>query len=131
PDQFLAKVKELYRTDREDFDTLHFKDGRLFERFSRPLLDDGFVDGRVWSFRDVTEREVASRRLLEAFRQEREVAGRLRAVDELKNTFLTAVSHELRTPLSAILGLALTLERDDLQLPVEESRELVARLASN
>lgn len=53
--QFLAKVKRLYDTDEEDFDTLLFKDGRCFERISRPLLKDGNVAGRVWSFRDVTK----------------------------------------------------------------------------
>jgi PAS domain S-box-containing protein len=56
PDAFLAKVRELYRTSREDLDTLYFKDGRVFERYSRPLLSDGEVAGRVWSFRDVTTR---------------------------------------------------------------------------
>ena len=57
PQAFLSKVKELYQSDREDLDTLMFKDGRMFERFSRPLVRDGAVDGRVWSFRDVSERK--------------------------------------------------------------------------
>ncbi|MDH4157940.1 MAG: PAS domain S-box protein, partial [candidate division Zixibacteria bacterium] len=55
-DAFLAKVKELYDTSIEDFDTLYFKDGRVFERFSCPLTRNGRTAGRVWSFRDVTER---------------------------------------------------------------------------
>jgi signal transduction histidine kinase len=33
-----------------------------------------------------------------------EATRRLAALDELKNSMLTAVSHELRTPLAAILG---------------------------
>ena len=45
---------------------------------------------------------------------EREATRRLRALDEMKNTFLQAVSHDLRTPLAAILGLAITLERGDV-----------------
>jgi diguanylate cyclase (GGDEF)-like protein len=57
PQAFLAKVRELYQSDREDLDTLLFNDGRVFERYSRPLVRDGAVDGRVWSFRDVSERK--------------------------------------------------------------------------
>jgi diguanylate cyclase (GGDEF)-like protein len=59
PDAFLAKVRDLYQTTRDDLDTLVFKDGRVFERFSRPLMRDGDPAGRVWSFRDVTENKQA------------------------------------------------------------------------
>lgn len=55
PNAFLARVKELYKSEAEDFDTLMFKDGRCFERISRPLIKDGKLSGRVWSFRDVTQ----------------------------------------------------------------------------
>jgi len=66
PEMFLSKVRELYQTDREDFDTLRFKDGRVFERFSRALVQVGQIRGRVWSFRDVTERERAIEKVREA-----------------------------------------------------------------
>jgi diguanylate cyclase (GGDEF)-like protein len=57
PDAFIAKVEELYaRPNAVSDDTLQFKDGRVFERHSRPQQIDGAVVGRVWSFRDVTER---------------------------------------------------------------------------
>ena len=62
---------------------------------------------------------------------EREATQRLRALDEMKNTFLQAVSHDLRTPLAAILGLAITLERGDVHLAEDDSRDLAHRIADN
>jgi PAS domain S-box-containing protein len=80
---------------------------------------------------DVTERKEAEVQLERALDVEREATQRLRAVDEMKNTFLQAVSHDLRTPLAAILGLAITLERGDLHLDEADSRDLARRIAQN
>ena len=62
---------------------------------------------------------------------ERRESERLRAEDEMKRTFLQAVSHDLRTPLAAILGLALTMERDDVQLTEDETHDYARRIATN
>jgi PAS domain S-box-containing protein len=261
PDAFVSKIHELYETDQESHDTVKFKDGRVVERYSRPLLQGDRVAGRVWSFRDetdrrqsaeamrsaetkyrtlieqipaityidafegpettlyispqteailgygqkdwfddpnllskrihpedhdrwrsevercdetggpfrleyrilardgrevwvhdeavllrdesdkplfwqgvmfdITERKDAEEKLEQAWQREMEAGHRLRALDEMKNTFLEAVSHELRTPLTTILGSALTLEREDVELDRQEVRDLVRRMASN
>src|SRR5438093_8906932 len=72
------------------------------------------------------EREM---RLARAYAEEHEVVERLRALDEMKNAFLSALSHELRTPVTAILGLARAIEHDYERLSSEAIRELTRRLA--
>ena len=52
-------------------------------------------------------------------------------VDEMKKTFLHAVSHELRTPLAAVLGIAITLERQRLRLTPARRADLLGQLADS
>jgi len=57
PQTFFARYRELsHKPKNESFDTLEFKDGRAVELTSRPQTVDGTIVGRVWSFRDVTDR---------------------------------------------------------------------------
>jgi signal transduction histidine kinase len=60
---------------------------------------------------------------------ERGTSQQLRDLNEVKNTFITALSHDFRTPLAAILGLAMTMTREEVQLTDTESREFADRIA--
>ncbi len=81
PELFLSKVKYLYEHPTEiSFDAVEFRDGRVFERYSCPQLVNGVVVGRVWSFRDVTERVRAEEAQIEAFDRLKKIAGRLPGV---------------------------------------------------
>jgi PAS domain S-box-containing protein len=66
-------------------------------------------DGVVYAFRDLTEE---------------------RALEELKTEFVSTVSHELRTPLAAIYGAAMTLRREDVDLPEAQRESLLGVVAS-
>jgi signal transduction histidine kinase len=73
----------------------------------------------------------AAQQLAVALERERAAAEHLRAVDEMKTTFLQAVSHDLRTPLTTILGIAVTLEHRVAGLPARDRVDLLQRLSSN
>jgi len=67
PRAFLAKVEFLYQhPEQESFEEIRFKDGRIFERYSLPQKKNDEIIGRVWSFRDVTERKRAEKDLRES-----------------------------------------------------------------
>ncbi len=59
PEEFLAQVRHLYEHPEETSrDRIELKDGRVFERNTRSLYDTARNHlGRIWFFRDMTERE--------------------------------------------------------------------------
>jgi diguanylate cyclase (GGDEF)-like protein/PAS domain S-box-containing protein len=58
PDAFAAEIQRLYDSREEAFTSLRLNNGKVIERYTVPVnLPDGI--GRVWSFRDVTDRESA------------------------------------------------------------------------
>jgi PAS domain S-box-containing protein len=114
-----------YRMIRKDGRIVWVQDeARLVKVGDKPPFWQGFL-------LDITERKAAEEQMAHALQVEREAGRRLRALDDMKNTFLQAVSHDLRTPLAAILGLAITLERGDVHLSEDDARDLAGRIAGN
>jgi CheY-like chemotaxis protein len=105
-------VQYLFTHESEKLqEEIAFKDGRFFDWYSSPLLaSTGEFYGRIWYFRDITER---------------------RELERMKSELVSVVSHELRTPLTSIRGALGLLAGGLLRSQPEKGERMLEIAVSN
>jgi signal transduction histidine kinase len=121
PEDFLAKVDYLcLHSGEENFDLMECLDGRLIERYSlpQPLGVDNV--GRVFSFRDITERKLAEAALR---REKEEQQALIKKLEAAHNQVLQSekmasigqlaagVAHEINNPIGYVYSNLGMLEK--------------------
>ena len=111
PDQFVEKVRYLYAHPAESsHEETEFIDGTVLERYSAPVNGrDGKHYGRIWLFRDITERKRAEAELAKTH-QELVEASRLAGMAEVA----TGVLHNVGNVLNSV-NVSATIIADRLQ----------------
>jgi len=122
--EFISKVQKLYQSVDQDLDHLHFKDGRVFERFSAPLVIPNSSIGRVWSFRDITSARLAEEEIQKSIQK-------LSDSNAEKDKFFSIIAHDLRNPLSSFLGLTKLMVDELPNLTPEDLQDFVLGMSKS
>jgi len=126
PDGFLDRMKEISdHPSRQSYDMLDLLDGRIIERYSKPQKIGNSIVGRVFSFRDITERRHAEERLMAS-------------LDE-KEVLLREIHHRVKNNLqltSSLLDMTRIRTRDtgtvsiltDVMMKIQTMAQIHTRL---
>jgi len=115
PEAFLRRVKDLYQNlNAEVEDLIRFKDGRVYERSTRPQRVRGVTEGRIWSFRDVTERNRLYAQMLRSHKM------------ESLGVLAGGIAHDFNNLLTSILGnTEVVMQELPADSPLRETLALV------
>jgi two-component system, cell cycle sensor histidine kinase and response regulator CckA len=101
PGAFLARIRDLSAKSESTSqgELLEFKDGRIFERDSRPLRQGNLTVGRVWSFRDVTAR-------IRADEEQRRMGDQLAHTQKMEalGNLAGGIAHDFNNILTGVIG---------------------------
>jgi len=103
PDAFVETIKYLNsHRDEKSSDELRLKNGKVFDRYSAPLVDSkSRYRGRVWYFRDITDRKLAEGRVqfLAYYDALTGLPNRTLLQDRLQNALAEARRHKYKVAL--------------------------------
>lgn len=92
PEECSANTRALQsHPGRESVDMIEFQDGKFFERYSKPQKIGDTIVGRVWSYRDITDRRNAEEKLVASLKE--------------KEVLLREIHHRVKNNLQLISGL--------------------------
>jgi len=113
PDAFVARVEYLNdHRDENSRDEIKFKNGKVFDRYSAPLVDSRrHYRGRIWYFRDITDSKLAEKRVqfLAYYDALTELPNRTLLQDRLAKALAAARGHKYKV---AVLFLDLDRFKD-------------------
>ncbi len=108
PDEFVERINYLYsHRTKKSTEEVQLKDGRTLERYSAPMFSqDGRYYGRVWYYRDISERKKA---------------------EHQRADFYAMLSHDLKSPLMTLTGYADILDAQSGKFD-EEIRAIIGSI---
>jgi PAS domain S-box-containing protein len=101
PETIRQNYQAALASDGEHASVIHLRDGRVFERYSRPQRVDGRTVGRVFSFRDITPRYKAEE-------ERRALERQMLHMQKLESLGVLAggIAHDFNNLLVSVLGNA-------------------------
>ncbi len=102
PDVFLLKLTNLEKTSKDAYDMIFFNDGRIYEQYSCPLVQDGDKVGRVWSFKDISEHQHAEQELRKSEKLYREAYERAELFKDIFTHDINNIFHNIRSSAELI-----------------------------